>query len=110
MIIAELKAEDNREIMKIKYRLKGRNCFIENDLTWEERQIQYKIQKWVKEEREKGRDVKRGYARVWIEGVWIKWNENEARINSKEKKEIEREKENNKGKTGKDQNFEDDKK
>lgn len=75
--------------MRNKFRLKGRACFVENYLTWEERQVQGKINRWVKEEREKERIVKRGYARVCVEGTWIKWSEIEARLKEKEKNEGE---------------------
>jgi len=35
--------------MRNKFRLKGENIFVENDLSWEEKNIQVKINKWVKE-------------------------------------------------------------
>jgi len=55
VIIARLgSAEEKREVMVNKYKLKGEEIFIENDLTWEERKIQERISKWSREMRNKG--------------------------------------------------------
>jgi len=43
--------EEKREVMQNKFRLKGENIFIENDLSWEERNVQIKINKWIKEQK-----------------------------------------------------------
>lgn len=72
-----------REVMRAKNRLKGEKIFIENDLTWEERKVQEKIYRWVKEERSNGREIKVGYARVNIEGRWIKWGDIERKLERK---------------------------
>lgn len=37
--------EERNEIMRNKYKLKGGSIFIENDLSWEERKIQERINK-----------------------------------------------------------------
>jgi len=49
--------EEKRKVMRNKYRLKGENIFVENDLSWEERNIQVKINKWVKDQKSKGLEV-----------------------------------------------------
>lgn len=70
--------EDKMKVMANKYKLKNfkrGKIFIEHDLTWQERQIQGKISKWAKEEREKGSEVKVGYARAKIGGIWKKWED-----------------------------------
>lgn len=72
-----------REVMRAKNRLKGEKIFIENDLTWEERKVQEKIYRWVQEERSNGREIKVGYARVNIEGRWIKWGDIERKLERK---------------------------
>lgn len=72
-----------REVMRAKNRLKGEKIFIENDLTWEERKVQEKIYRWVKEERSNGREIKVGFARVNIEGRWIKWGDIERKLERK---------------------------
>lgn len=43
-----------KEVMRNKFKLKGEKIFIKNDLSWEERKIQDKINRWAKTEK-KGR-------------------------------------------------------
>lgn len=74
-----------REVMLNKSKLKGEQIFIENDLTWEERQIQGRIARWAKEQREKGKEIKIERGKVKIQDKWKYWEDLE--------KEIEREKE-----------------
>ncbi|XP_024888803.1 uncharacterized protein LOC112465472 [Temnothorax curvispinosus] len=73
--VVKLEEEDKKEVMRNKYKLKGGNIFIENDLTWEERKVQEEIYRWVKVQKSNGVDVKAGYARVRINGVWKSWEE-----------------------------------
>lgn len=59
VLIAKLNTEEEkREIMKKKNRLKGGSIFIENDLSWEERKVQERINTWAKLQRGKGKDIK----------------------------------------------------
>ncbi|KYN11380.1 hypothetical protein ALC57_16457 [Trachymyrmex cornetzi] len=59
VIIATLENEViKRDIMSNKYKLKGEQVYIENDLSWEERKIQERINKWAKEKKEIGEDIK----------------------------------------------------
>lgn len=52
MIIVRLEnVESKREIMRNKFKLKGEKIFIENDLSWEERKIQERINRWVRRQR-----------------------------------------------------------
>jgi len=51
----------------MKSKLKGERIFIENDLSWKERNIQDRINTWAKE-REKGLEVKVGLDRVRVKG------------------------------------------
>lgn len=39
--------------MRNKFKLKGEKIFIKNDLSWEERKIQDKINRWAKTERKR---------------------------------------------------------
>lgn len=39
--------------MRNKFKLKGEKIFIKNDLNWEERKIQDKINRWAKTERKR---------------------------------------------------------
>jgi len=61
--------EEKKEVMRNKYRLKGENIFIKNDLSWEERNVQVKINRWVKKQKMKGLEVKVGVGRVRVKGV-----------------------------------------
>jgi len=55
VIIAKLwSEEEKREVIRNKNRLKEDQIFIENNLTWEERKTQERINTWVKERRNKG--------------------------------------------------------
>lgn len=83
------KEEDKKWVMRNKNRLKGGKIFIENDLTWEERKRQERIGRWVKEQRNKGEDVKAGYARVRIKGVWKSWEDIERDLNKEDMREGE---------------------
>jgi len=67
--------EEKKKVMRNKYRLKGNSFFIENDLSWEERNVQGKINKWAKEQRGKGLDIKVGIGRVRVKGIWRGWEE-----------------------------------
>jgi len=44
-------------------------------LSWNERNIQVKINKWVKEQKGKGLEVKIGVGRIRIKGVWRSWTD-----------------------------------
>lgn len=76
VLVVKLESEEaKREVMKYKFRLKGRSIYIENDLTFEERAVQGKIGQWAKGEVLKGRRVKIGRGWVKVEGSWKKWEE-----------------------------------
>jgi len=85
--------EEKREVIRNKFRLKGGNIFVENDLSWEERNTQIKINKWAKEQKGKGLEVKIGVGRVRVKEIWRAWVEIE-----KEGLGIEREEEERKSK------------
>jgi len=63
-----------REVMRNKNKLRGK-IFFENDLSFEERKTQNRINKWVKAQENKGGDIKIGYRRVKIRGIWKTWAE-----------------------------------
>ncbi|KMQ86086.1 hypothetical protein RF55_15041 [Lasius niger] len=55
MVVVKLGSrEQKREVMEKKKRLKGRKIRIEDDLTWEERKVRWKIRAIAEEERRKG--------------------------------------------------------
>jgi len=98
IVISFNSEEDKREVMSNKFRLKGGNIFVENDLSWEERSIQAKINKWVKEQRGKGLEVKAGIGRVRVKGIWRSWKDIEKDRIGKEGEEEEKDKDKDKGK------------
>ncbi|KYN09549.1 hypothetical protein ALC57_18336 [Trachymyrmex cornetzi] len=78
--------EMKREIMINKYKLRGGKVFFENDLNFEERRTQSMINRWVKAQENRRGDIKIGYGRVKIRGIWKDWKEIE-REEEKRKKE-----------------------
>lgn len=78
MNLVEMKDWDSKQtVMKNKYKLKGTNVYIDNDMTPKERGIQAEIRKIAREEKSKGRRTKIGYRRITIEGVDYVWNDEE---------------------------------
>lgn len=76
VIIAKIESEVKKEeIMYNKNRLRGERIYIEHDLIWEDRKKQEKIKKWVKQEREKSKNVKVGFEKAWMNGMWRKWED-----------------------------------
>ena len=49
--------------------------YIDHDLSFDERQRQSDIYNWVKEKRKNGAEVKVGLGKVWMNDMWIKWEE-----------------------------------
>ena len=70
-------AEQKNEIMINKNKLVGTRIFIENDLPYEDRKRQEEIQRWVKEKRELGFDVRAGRGKIALMGHWWVWGEKE---------------------------------
>nr|XP_034174773.1 golgin subfamily A member 6-like protein 6 [Osmia lignaria] len=81
MVQIKLKTvEQKRSVMMKKKVLKGREERIEEDLTWKERRIQWKLRRIAKEEREKGKNVWVDHGRIRIEGKWWRWKEGSERL------------------------------
>ncbi|XP_014222235.1 centrosomal protein of 120 kDa-like [Trichogramma pretiosum] len=66
-------AEQKEEIMRGKAKLVGSTIFIDNDLTFEERKVQERINRWAREQRDKGKEVRVGLGKVCVNGKWIRW-------------------------------------
>lgn len=76
--LVEMKDWENKQIvMKNKYKLRGTNVYIDNDMTPKERGIQAEIRKISREERSKGNRTRIGYKKITIEGVDFVWDEEE---------------------------------
>ena len=85
--------EDKLEVMKNKRRLEGTDCYIENDLTKEERGIQAELRRRAREEASKGHTVKIGYKKIQINGQWHNYNAEESKNElqrGEEKQEVQR--------------------
>lgn len=76
--------ETKQVIMRDKKKLRGKNVFIDHDLTKEEREIQKALRDRATRERKEGRRVKIGYNRIDIEGENYIWNEEERKIMKKD--------------------------
>lgn len=70
MIIKLKEEEMKREVMRNIGKLKGKDIWIEEDQTFKERKMRWKI-KNMEEERRKGKRVRQGYGRIWIEDRWL---------------------------------------
>lgn len=67
MVVAELENwEMKREAMTRKNQLKNRKLYINNNMTYKERQIQNAIRMIANEERQSGKTVKIGYRKLII--------------------------------------------
>ena len=80
---------DKTQIMRKKKALKGRKEKIQDDWTWKEREMQWKLEKIAWEERKKGKTAQVRYGRIWKEGKWWKWNEDEEKLMEKKIKSTE---------------------
>lgn len=85
VIIVEMEDWQAKEkIMKEKSKLRGRNIFIDHDMTKEEREVQRKLRERAGREREEGKKVKVGYRKIIVEGKIYIWNEEEEELREKE--------------------------
>ncbi|XP_018343269.1 PREDICTED: uncharacterized protein LOC108749206 [Trachymyrmex septentrionalis] len=73
MIRRELKEEmnldDKKEIMIRRNKLTGTKIYVDDDLTKDERERQKEIRFWAKREKERGRRVKVGFGKAWMNGL-----------------------------------------
>ncbi|KMQ87386.1 hypothetical protein RF55_13340 [Lasius niger] len=81
MVVVKLGSrEQKREIMEKKKGLKGKKIRIEDDLTWKERKIRWKIREIAKEERRKSGRVWIEYGKIRINECWWKWDEDVGKL------------------------------
>uniref|UniRef100_A0A6P7H9T7 Uncharacterized protein LOC114347967 n=1 Tax=Diabrotica virgifera virgifera TaxID=50390 RepID=A0A6P7H9T7_DIAVI len=84
IFVAEMEnLTDKLSVLKNKGKLKnlqGQKAYIESDLTRKEREIQAKIRKMAKEEKDKGNTTKIGYMKLEINGKEWKWDHNNEKI------------------------------
>ena len=73
--------EDKRKIMSKRKELgKKYECYLDDDLTRLEGQIQKEIRRIAMEEREKGKKVTIGYQKMWIDNREMRWNESRGKL------------------------------
>lgn len=78
MLIVKVRSEENkRKILENKRKLKGRSVWIEEDLTFKERKMRWNLRRVAEEERRKGRTVRMGNGRIWVENAWWFWDEDD---------------------------------
>jgi len=75
--------DEKRMIMENKFKLKGTNVFVDDDMTKSERDRQSAMRMWAKIERAKGMNVKIGFGRAWMNGREYVWNEERKCMNEK---------------------------
>lgn len=75
MVVKVGSEEEKSRIMQNKWKLKGSDIWLNDDLSWEERRIRWKIMQVAKNEQEEGRKVRIGQGRLWIDGKWWTWDE-----------------------------------
>ena len=72
-----------RELMLKKNKLKGRRERVEDDLTFEERRMQWMIRRVAEQEQQKGKRVRVSNRGIWIEKEWWEWDEQEEALKGK---------------------------
>lgn len=66
--------EEKRKIMSNKFKLKGKEIYVDDDMSKMERDMQRKVREWAKQEKSKGKTVKVGYGKAYIGGIRYIWN------------------------------------
>ena len=73
-IIEMEQCNDKLTILKEKAKLKGRDIFIDSELSKTEREIQKCIRDVARIEKEKGTKIQVGYQKLNVNGQMMKWN------------------------------------
>jgi len=58
LVVVRLKSEDMRRVFMNKWKLKGEEILVKEDLTWEERRIRWKMRRIARKEKVKGKRLK----------------------------------------------------
>jgi hypothetical protein len=72
--------EDKIATLKAKRNLKGKNIFIESELTENERKIQKELRDIARNEKSNGATVKIRYQKLEINGITMKWDKKEQKL------------------------------
>lgn len=81
MVIVKVKSEESRrKILENKGKLRGKEVWIEEDQTFKERKMKWKLRRIAGEEERRGERVRIGYGKLWIGGkAWL-WDEKEEEL------------------------------
>ncbi|KMQ89610.1 golgin subfamily a member 6-like protein 2 protein [Lasius niger] len=77
--------EDKRKIMEKKKEL-YRGIYIEDDLTWKEREVQKNLRDLASEHKKSGKSAKVGYFKLCVDGKWLRWNERRGSLREEEER------------------------
>ena len=91
VIITLGNVEQKRQVMEKKRKMRGREEWIDEDLTWTERRSRWKLREIARKEEREGRKVWLGRKGIEIDGEWWKWDEEEEKLKN-EKGETRKEK------------------
>ncbi|EFN77435.1 hypothetical protein EAI_11094 [Harpegnathos saltator] len=80
------KIEGKKEIMVRRRELREKGIRIDDDLTWKERKMRWRIENIAREERGTGTNVWVKYRRIRIDGKWWRWNEEEDKLKGEEER------------------------
>ena len=86
--------EAKREVMRNKGKLRGRKERLEDDLTWKERKMQWRLRRLGEEEEAKGKRVRVSYGKIVVDGITWFWDERREELRDwrgREKGGLERE-------------------
>lgn len=78
MVLVELEDREKKiEVMKAKAKMRGERERLEDDLTQMERKARWCVERKAEEERRKGRRVRVGYMKMWVDNELRVWDEAE---------------------------------
>lgn len=80
-LVVELGSVKNKiEVIKRKGGLRGTGWWVEDDLSEREKRVQKWLRTIKEEETRNGLDVKVGYMKIRVDGIWYVWDGEEGRI------------------------------
>lgn len=67
--------EEKREVMTRRRNIRDRKVKVEDDMTWKQRRMQWRLGEIGREEESRGKRVKVSYGKIWINGTMWFWDE-----------------------------------
>ncbi|EFN89266.1 hypothetical protein EAI_04509 [Harpegnathos saltator] len=78
------RVKEEKEIMLRRRELREKGIRIDDDLTWRERKMRWKLEEIAREERERGKSIWGKYGKIQIDGKWWRCNEEEEELRDSE--------------------------